>query len=84
LHANIYNRQVDYVQEVLSDLREAGIDTTLMNMPALGDIVQQAEAQFEQAIQTIQHKLRKAPFGRLISDQEKQLLHFRFYLHFQY
>jgi hypothetical protein len=84
VHANIYNRQVDYVQEVLSDLREAGIDTTLMNMPALGDIVQQAEAQFEQVIQTIQHKLRKAPFGRLISDQEKQLLHFRFYLHFQY
>jgi hypothetical protein len=84
VHANIYNRQVDYAREVLADLREAGIDTSLMNMVALTDIVQQAEAQFAQVIHTIQQKLKKAPFGRLISEQEKQLLHFRFYLHFQY
>jgi hypothetical protein len=84
LHANIYNRQIDYVHEVLSDLQEAGIDTRLMNMPALVAIVEQAEAQFEQAMRTIQNKLKKAPFNRLIRDEEKQRLHFTFYLHFRY
>jgi hypothetical protein len=84
LHANIYNRQVDYVHEVLHDLKEAGIDTSLMNMSALVNIVKQAEQQFDQAMQTIHKRLRKAPFERLIHDQEKQLLHFTFYLKFQY
>ena len=84
LHANIYNRQVDYVYEVLHDLKEAEIDTSLMNMSALVNIVKQAEQQFDQAMQTIHKRLRKAPFERLIHDQEKQLLHFTFYLKFQY
>ncbi|GAK59097.1 hypothetical protein U27_06073 [Candidatus Vecturithrix granuli] len=84
LHANIYNRQVDYVYEILHDLQEAGIDTRLMNMPALVEIVNQAEQQFHQALHTIQSRLKKAPFDRLIKDHEKQLLHFTFYLRFQY
>ena len=84
LHANIYNRQVDYVHEVLHDLKEAGIDTDLMNMPALVNIVKQAEQQFNQALKTINSRLRKAPFERLIYDHEKKLLHFTFYLKFRY
>jgi len=84
LHANVYNRPIDYIHEILYDLREAGVDTSLMNMPALVNIVKQAEAQFEQAISGIQVKLRKAPFERLIHDHEKQLLHFTFYLIFRY
>ncbi len=84
LHANIYNRQIDYTHEILGDLKEAGIDTRLMNMPALISIIKQAQAQFEQALQTIHRRLRKAPFDRLIYDHEKQLLHFMFYLKFQY
>lgn len=84
LHANIYNRQVDYVHEILHDLQEAGIDTRLMDMPALVEIVNQAEQQFAQALHTIQNRLKKAPFDRLIQDHEKQLLHFTFYLRFQY
>lgn len=82
LHANIYQREIDYTQEVLRDLQKAGIDTTRMNMPALEDVVRQAETQFKQARQTIHATLRKAPFKRLIPDQEKQLLHFTFYLVF--
>ena len=84
LHANIYNRPLDYVHEILHDLKEAGINTHLMNMPALVTIVKQAEAQFDSAISTIQARLRKAPFERLIYDHEKQMLHFTFYLRFQY
>lgn len=84
LHANIYNRQVDYIHEILHDLREVGVDTSLMNMPALINIVKQAEAQFAQTAQTIRKRLRKAPFERLIQDHEKQLLHFTFYLKFHY
>jgi len=84
LHANIYSRQIDYIHEILHDLQEAGIDTSLMNMAALVDIVKQAEAQFDQATKTIRHKLKKAPFNRLIRADEKQLLHFTFYLRFHY
>ena len=84
LHANIYNRQIDYVHEILRDLQEAGINTLTMNMPALVNIVRQAEAQFEQAMATIRARLRKAPFERLVHDHEKQLLHFAFYLKFHY
>jgi hypothetical protein len=84
LHANVYNRPIDYVHEILYDLREAGIDTRLMNMPALVNIVRQAEVQFEQAIATIDTRLRKAPFERLIQTHEKQVLHFTFYLTFRY
>ncbi|MBD3305517.1 L,D-transpeptidase family protein [candidate division KSB3 bacterium] len=84
LHANIYNRQIDYVQEILADLQEAGIDTSLMNMPALEAIVQKAHAQFEHAERTIRTRLSKAPFDRLVRDEEKQLLHFTFYLTFHY
>ena len=84
LHANIYNRSVDYVHEILHDLKEAGIDTTLMNMPALVNIVKQAEQQFNQALQTIHGRLQKAPFERLIQDHEKQLLHVTFFLKFNY
>lgn len=84
LHANIYNRQVDYVHEILQDLQEAGIDARLMNMPVLVEVVNQAEQQFQQALHTIQSRLKKAPFDRLIQDHEKQLLHFTFYLRFQY
>ncbi len=84
LHANIYNRQLDYVHEILYDLKEAGLDTTVMNMPALVTIVKQAEQQFEQARRTIQNRLKKAPFERFIRDDEKQLLHFTFFLKFGY
>jgi hypothetical protein len=84
LHANVYNRPVDYVQEILRDLQKADIDTTLMNMPALVKIVEQAQRQFEQALSTIRARLRKAPFERFIHGHEKQLLHFRFYLIFRY
>ena len=84
LYANIYNRPVDYVHEILHDLREAGIDTRLMNMPALVEIVQQAEQQFQHALHTIQRRLKKAPFERLIQDHEKQQLYFTFYLKFHY
>ena len=84
LHANIYNRQIDYIHEILHDLQEAGIDTSLMNMAALVDIVKQAETQFDQATKAIRNKLKKAPFNRLIRDDEKQLLHFTFYLKFHY
>lgn len=84
LHANVYDRQIDYVYEVLRDLQEAGVNTQLMNMPALTTIVRQAEIQFEQARANIRDRLRKAPFHRLIHAEEKQLLHFTFYLRFQY
>ena len=84
LHANIYHRQLDYAQEILHDLQEAGINTSLMNMPALAALVQQAEAQFAQAAQAIRQKLKKAPFNRLIHEEEKRLLHFTFYLKFHY
>lgn len=84
LHANIYQRQIDYVHEILRDLQEAGIHTQTMNMPALVNIVRQAEVQFEQALTTIRARLRKAPFDRLVHDHEKQLLHFTFYLRFHY
>jgi len=84
LHANIYNRPIDYVQEVLRDLQEAGLNTSLMNMPALVNVIGQAQAQFEQATAAIRARLRKAPFERLIYEQEKELLHFRFYLKFNY
>ncbi|MBN1552979.1 L,D-transpeptidase [bacterium] len=84
LHANIYNREVDYVHEILHDLKEAGIDTQLINIPALVTIVNQAKAQFAEAIHTIQARLHNAPFDRLIRDHEKRLLHFTFYLKFQY
>lgn len=84
LHANIYQRQVDYVHEVLRDLQEAGVNTKLMNIPALVAIVGQAEAQFEAALSTIYARLRKPPFERLILDHEKQQLHFPIYLRFQY
>ncbi len=83
LHANVYDRPVDYVHEILHDLKEAGVNTTLMNMPALVNIVKQAEAQFDQAMSTIRRRLRKAPFERLIHQHEKQLLHFTFYLVFR-
>jgi hypothetical protein len=83
LHANVYNRPVDYVHEILHDLKEVGIDTRLMNMPALVNIVKQAEVQFDQAMSTIRTRLRKAPFERLIHQHEKQLLHFTFYLIFR-
>jgi hypothetical protein len=84
LHANIYNRRIDYAHEVLSDLNEAGLNTQLMNMTALDAIIQQADIQFEQALAMIRTRLRKAPFQRFINDQEKQLLHFTFYLQFHY
>ncbi len=84
LHANIYNRPVDYVHEILNDLKEAGLDTSLMNMPALVNIVKQAEQQFDQATQVISHRLKKAPFDRFIHEHEKQLLHFTFFLQFNY
>ncbi|PIE33605.1 hypothetical protein CSA56_10835 [candidate division KSB3 bacterium] len=84
LHANIYNRQLDYVHEILHDLKESGIDTTLMNMPALVTIVKQAEQQFAHAHDTIRNRLKKAPFERFIRDDEKQLLHFTFFLKFSY
>jgi hypothetical protein len=84
LHANIYQRKVDYVHEVLRDLQEAGIDSQLMNIPALIDVIQQAEAQFEITLNTIYARLRKPPFERLVHDHEKQLLHFPIYLRFQY
>jgi len=84
LHANIYHRPIDYVHEVLKDLKEAGIDTNLMNMAALTTIVQQAEAQFESAMKTISSRLKKAPFDRLIYEDEKKLLHFTFFLKFEY
>ncbi|MDY0094672.1 MAG: L,D-transpeptidase [Candidatus Vecturithrix sp.] len=84
LHANIYNRSIDYVHEILHDLQEAGIDTRSMNMPVLLEVVNQAEQQFQQALHMIQNRLAKAPFDRLILDHEKQLLHFTFYLRFQY
>ncbi|GAK49691.1 hypothetical protein U14_00914 [Candidatus Moduliflexus flocculans] len=84
LHANIYHRPIDYVQEVLKDLKDAGIDTSVMNMAALANIVQQAEAQFDNAMKTISSRLKKAPFNRLIYDDEKKLLHFTFFLKFQY
>ena len=84
LYANIYNRQIDYIHEILHDLQEAGIDTSLMNMAALVDIVKQAEAQFDQSTKAIRNKLKKAPFNRLIRNDEKQLLHFTFYLKFHY
>ncbi len=84
LHANIYHRQVDYAQEILKDLNEAGIDTNVMNMEALTGIIQQAEAQFESAMKTINSRLKKAPFDRLIYDEEKKMLHFTFFLKFQY
>jgi hypothetical protein len=84
LHANIYNRKIDYVHAILSDLQEAGIDTRLMNMPALVGVVRQAEEQFSQAMHTISSRLKKAPFDRFISDAEKQLLHFTFFLKFNY
>ena len=84
LHANIYNRQLDYVHEILHDLKEAGIDTTLINMPALVMIVKQAEQQFDQARHSIQNRLEKMPFERFIRDDEKQLLHFTFFLKFSY
>ncbi len=84
LHANIYNRPVDYIREILHDLREAGIDTSLMNMPALINIVKQAEAQFARSLDMIRQRLRKSPFQRLIHEHEKQLLHFTFYLKFHY
>jgi hypothetical protein len=83
LHANVYNRPIDYVHEILHDLKEAGIDTRLMNMPALVNIVKQAEVQFDQAMSTIRTRLRKAPFERLLHQHEKQLLHFTFYLVFR-
>jgi hypothetical protein len=53
-------------------------------MPGLVNIVKQAEQQFNQALETIRHRLRKAPFERLIHEHEKKLLHFRFYLKFRY
>ena len=84
LHANIYQRKIDYVHAILSDLQEAGIDTRLMNMPALVDVVRQAEQQFDQAMHTIRDRLKKAPFDRFITDVEKQLLHFTFFLKFNY
>ncbi len=84
LHANIYNRSIDYIHEILHDLKEAGIDSSLMNISALINIVKQAEAQFTEANQRIRGRLRKAPFQRLLQDQEKQLLHFTFYLKFHY
>ena len=84
LHANIYNRQVDYAHEILHDLKEAGLDTTLMDMSALLNVVRQAEQQFAQTTDIIRNRLRKAPFERFIRDEEKQLLHFTFYLKFQY
>ncbi len=84
LHANIYHRPVDYAHEVLSDLQKAGIDTNLMNMSALMTIVQQAETQFENAMKTISSRLKKAPFNRLVYDDEKKMLHFTFFLKFQY
>ncbi len=84
LHANIYQRRVDYVHEVLRDLQEAGVNTQLMNIPALVDVIGQAEAQFETTLQTISDRLRKPPFERLIQEHEKQLLHFPIYLRFRY
>ncbi|MCP4402111.1 MAG: L,D-transpeptidase [bacterium] len=84
LHANIYNRKIDYVHAILSDLQEAGIDTRVMNMPALTNVVRQAEQQFSQGMHTISSRLKKAPFERLVSDAEKQLLHFTFFLKFNY
>lgn len=83
LHANIYQRNVDYVHEILRDLREAGVDTRFMNMPALVEIVRQAEAQFDAATRAIADRLRKPPFERLIYDHEKQQLHFPIYLRFR-
>lgn len=84
LHANVYERQVDYIHEVLRDLIEAGIDTRFMNMAALLGIVRQAEMQFSEALATIRSRLKKPPFERLVHDYEKQQLHFTFYLKFQY
>lgn len=84
LHANVYERPVNYVHEILHDLKEAGVDTRLMNMSALVNIVNQANVQFEQAMSTIRTRLRKAPFERLIYQHEKQSLHFTFYLRFRY
>lgn len=84
LHANIYRRPVDYMQEILRDLQDAGIDTSLMNMPALANIVQQAETQFDEAMQTIGKRLKKSAFARLVRDEEKEQLHFTFFLKFQY
>jgi len=84
LHANIYQRRIDYVHEVLRDLQEAGVNTQLMNIPALVDVIRQAEAQFEVTLQTITERLRKPPFERLVREHEKQLLHFPVYLRFRY
>lgn len=83
LHANIYDRQVEYMHEILHDLQEAGIDTRLMNMSALVEILRQAEQQFARARDTIRRRLKNGPFERFIHDHEKQLLHFTFYLRFQ-
>ncbi|PID57005.1 hypothetical protein CSB45_08760 [candidate division KSB3 bacterium] len=84
LHADIYSRHIDYVQAILSDLQRAGLDTRLMNMPALIGVVRQAEEQFSYAMRTIGNRLKKAPFDRFISDLEKQQLHFTFFLTFSY
>jgi hypothetical protein len=84
LHADIYQRRVDYVQDVLRDLQEAGIDTRLLNITALAELVRQAEAQFDTATHSIAERLRKPPFERLIHEHEKQLLHFPIYLRFHH
>lgn len=83
LHANIYDRHVDYVHEILHDLQEAGLNTQVMNMAALVEIVQQAEMQFTRALDMLRARLSKAPFDRLVREEEKQLLHFTFYLRFR-
>ena len=69
-------------EKVIIDIELKGLGDAKKGLDDLTK--KQAEQQFNQALQTIHSRLRKAPFERLIKDHEKQLLHMTFFLKFNY
>lgn len=80
LHANIYNKPLNYLDEILEIFHQEAIDLGRIDVPQLGWRIAEAEAQFQVAEKHIRKKLNQPPSKRLILDGEKQQLHYSIFL----
>ncbi len=80
LHANIYHKPLNYLDEILKVLHQESIDLRQIDIPGLKWRIVEAETQFQIAEQYIRKKLSQPPFKRLLLDEEKQQLHYSLFL----
>jgi len=80
LHANVYHKPLNYLDETLKVLPQESIDLGQIDIPKLRWRIAKAETQFQVTEQYIRKKLSQPPSKRLLLEEEKQQLHYSLFL----